>query len=346
MNKTEYEIIYDIKDYEKYILNDKNKWISKKNIESILENYGIYDYKIKNIDRIQLSFIHDSYLKTFVINDKNAKSLKEIQPISEDLIKKTMPLQPKSYESLEFLGDAVIHNILAKYLFVRYYEMGNKDQGFLTRLRTKIEKGDTLGTLARTIGLNKYIIISRNIEIQGGRVNNIKIMEDIFEAFIGALSLEAPHEVCETFLINIIDKELDFAELINTEDNYKEMIMQYFHKIGLKNEVGEKYTPKYIHVKTIDDPTRKKFQMGVQDNKGKIVGLGIGISKKAGEQQAAYNALVKYKALKMFTEIQDNKSEKEDYYSTDVINMDEIQNKNKNNNDDDSDSSSIYGYID
>jgi dsRNA-specific ribonuclease len=344
MNKTEDGITYDMKDYERHILNEKNRWISKKNIETILENYGI-DYKIKNLDKIQISFIHDSYLGTFVINEKNAKTLKEISPIGEDLIKKTLPLQPKSYEALEFLGDAVIHNILAKYLFVRYYEKGNKDQGFLTRLRTKIEKGDTLGTLARTIGLNKYIIISRNVELQGGRLNNIKIMEDIFEAFIGALSLEAPHEVCEKFLINIIDKELDLAELINTEDNYKEMLMQYFHKIGLKNEVGEKYTPKYVHVKTIDDSTRKKFQMGVLDNNGKVVGLGIGISKKAGEQQAAYSALVKYKALKMFTEIQENNSEKEDYYSIDLINTGETKNKNCDN-DSDSDSNSVYGYID
>lgn len=342
MNKTENEITYDLKDYEKHILNEKNKFVSKKSIETILSNYGI-DYKIKNLDRIQLSFIHESYLRTISINEKTAKALKEIPPIDDDLIKKTIPLQPKSYESLEFLGDAVIHNILAKYLFVRYYEKGNKDQGFLTRLRTKIEKGDTLGTLARTIGLSKYIIVSRNIELQGGRLNNIKIMEDIFEAFIGALSLEAPHEICEKFLINIIDKELDLAELINTEDNYKEMLMQYFHRLGLKNEAGEKYTPKYVHVKTIDDPIRKRFQMGVLDNRGKIVGLGTGMSKKAGEQQAAYNALVKYKALKMFTEIHENNSEKDEYYSVELVDKKNVENKNF---DSDSDSSSVYGYID
>ena len=122
--------------------------------------------------------------------------------IDEKLIKKTVKLQDKSYEVLEYLGDAVIHAVLAEYLFRRY---PNADQGFLTTLRTRIEKGETLNKFSRKLQFDKYAIISRNIELSGGRDNNVNIMEDIFEAFIGALKLETNFETCQKFIINLID---------------------------------------------------------------------------------------------------------------------------------------------
>ena len=57
----------------------------------------------------------------------------------------------------------------------------------MTRLRTKIEKGEALAKLCVIIGLNKYILMSKIIEYRGGRDKNVSILEDVFEAFIGAL---------------------------------------------------------------------------------------------------------------------------------------------------------------
>ena len=54
-------------------------------------------------------------------HEKTAKLIKEVDPISDNLIKTTLPLQDKSYEVLEFLGDAVIHNVLARYLYKNYH---------------------------------------------------------------------------------------------------------------------------------------------------------------------------------------------------------------------------------
>jgi ribonuclease III len=284
----------NIEEYDKYILNEKNIFITKKNIETTLKKYDII-HKVKNIDNFRTAFVHISYLKCQQLTDKFIKLLKEIEPISNK--SEAIPLQNNSYEVLEFLGDAVIHSVLAEYLYRRYPD---KDQGFLTKLRTKIEKGETLNKFSRKLGFDKYAIISRNIELSGGRDNNINIMEDIFEAFIGALKLETDYETCQKFIINLIDSEIDFAELINTEDNYKELLMQYFHKNGYRT------TPTYHLINTIDEKPRKLFEMIVKNPEGKEIGRGTSTSKVSAAQIAAQMALNKLGQIKEIIEESDD----------------------------------------
>ena len=268
-------------EYEEYILNEKNKFVTKKFIEDTLKNYNI-NHVVQDLNKFRIAFIHVSYLKEQQLTDKFVKLLKEIEPIQNK--KKAIPLQENSYEVLEFLGDAVIHAVIAEYLFRRYPD---KDQGFLTKLRTKIEKGETLNRFSRKLKFDEYAIISRNIELSGGRENNTNIMEDIFEAFIGALKLETNFETCQNFIINFIDSEIDFADLINNEDNYKELLMQYYHKNGYKT------TPTYILINTVDDKPRKLFEMIAKNPDGKVIGRGISTSKVQAAQNAAKEALEK-----------------------------------------------------
>ncbi len=272
-------------EYEIYILNEKNKFITKKFIEDTLKQYNI-DHKVKNLNNFKLAFVHVSYLKEQPLTDKFIKLLKEIEPIRDK--SEAIPLQENSYEVLEFLGDAVIHAVIAEYLFRRYPD---KDQGFLTKLRTKIEKGETLNKFSRKLGFDKYAIISRNIELSGGRNNNVNIMEDIFEAFMGALKLETNYETCQKFIINFIDSEIDFADLINNEDNYKELLMQYYHKNGYKT------TPTYHLINTIDEKPRKLFEMIAKNPDGKEIGRGMSTSKVQAAQNAAKQALIKLNCI-------------------------------------------------
>jgi dsRNA-specific ribonuclease len=292
MNSTE--------DYEHYILNENNQFITKKFVEQTLKQYGI-DHKVKNLDNFKLAFVHVSYLKEQQLTDKFIKLLKEIEPIKNKA--EAIPLQENSYEVLEFLGDAVIHAVIAEYLFRRY---PNKDQGFLTKLRTKIEKGDTLNRFSRKLGFDKYAIISRNIELSGGRSNNVNIMEDIFEAFIGALKLETNYETCQQFIINFIDSEIDFADLINNEDNYKELLMQYYHKNGYKT------TPTYVLINTIDEKPRKLFEMIAKSPEGKEIGRGISTSKVQAAQNAAKLGLIKLGCIS--TKSNDTSESDDEYY--------------------------------
>jgi len=274
--------------YYKYILNEKNKFISAEFIETTLKKYSI-NHKVININNFRQAFIHISYLKEQQLTDKFIKLLLELEPINDKLIKKTIPLQDKSYEVLEYLGDAVIHSVLAEYLFRRY---PNADQGFLTTIRTRIEKGETLNKFSRNLGFHEYAIISRNIELSGGRENNINIMEDVFEAFIGALKLETNYETCQKFIINLIDTMIDFADMINNDDNYKQLLMQYYHKNGYRT------TPTYVLINTIDEKPRKKFEMIAKNPDGKVIGKGISTSKTHAAQLAAKEALIKLGAIK------------------------------------------------
>ena len=290
-SSTQNEILVSGSAYEPYVLNEKNKKIPKTVIENILGKYGL-EHKVKKLNNFQIAMTHKSYLKSATVNEKSGKLLKELVPIDKKLIKTTLPLQETSYETLEFLGDAVIHLVLAEYLFQRYE---SKDPGFLTILRTKIEKGTTLNQLCRHIGLHEYAIIARNIEMSGGRSNNKNIMEDIFEAFMGALSLETSFENCRIFLVNLIDNQIDFADLINKEDNYKEMLMQYYHRCGYKT------TPTYKQLESFDEKIvnimgaqriKKKFRMGAYDPENKLIGEGTASSKSVAEQLAAKQALL------------------------------------------------------
>ena len=270
-----------------YILNEKNKHITVDFIENTLKKYSI-NHKVININNFKLAFVHISYLKNQPLTDKFIKLLKEIKPIENKYIKKTIPLQEKSYEVLEYLGDAVIHAVLAEYLFSRYPDA---NQGFLTTIRTRIEKGETLNKFSRKLGFHEYAIISRNIELSGGRENNVNIMEDIFEAFIGALKLETNYETCQKFITNIIDAEIDFPELINNDDNYKQLLMQYYHKNGFKT------TPTYTLVKTYDETSKKRFEMIAKDPNGKIIGSAISTTKVDAAQLAAKKALISLGAI-------------------------------------------------
>jgi dsRNA-specific ribonuclease len=297
-NNTNINANINIKDEDLYlyVLNEHNKLIPKQHIEKVLKKYGI-NHKVKNLDRFRQAMTHSSYIERDLKNDRIIKIIKEknLQPIDDP--KNAIPLQKDSYERLEFLGDSIIHCILAEYLFTRYED---EQEGFMTRLRTKIENGETLSELANVLGFQEYAIIARNIEQGGGREKNINIFEDCFEAFIGALYLESNFDTCKDFLISIIQKEVDISHLLYKETNFKDLLLQYYHKMKWED-------PEYGLEETIgpDENGKKTFKMYVKgylrDNDDDIVwvkvGRGAGSSKKKGEQEAARQALLYFDVI-------------------------------------------------
>ena len=300
-------IIIKDEDLYLYVLNENNKYITKEYIEKVLKKYGI-NHKVKNLERFQQSVTHSSYIERDLKNDRIVKIIKDknIQPIDDP--KKAIPLQKKSYERLEFLGDSIIHCILAEYLFTRYTD---EQEGFMTRLRTKIENGETLSKLASILGLHEYAIIARNIEQIGGRDKNINIFEDCFEAFIGALYLESDFEICKKFLISLIQKEVDISQLLYKESNFKDLLLQYYHKMkwedpeyGLEATIGPDENGKKIFKMYVKGYTREN-NSDINDtndsNNNEIVwtkiGRGSGSTKKKGEQEAAKQSLLYYEVI-------------------------------------------------
>ena len=197
-----------------------------------------------------------------------------------------MELKTESYERIEFLGDSVIRLVMTEYLFKRYED---QQEGFLTRLRTKMENGETLAKISLKLGFGEYVIIGRYYETLNARTENHHILEDLMEGFVGALYLDGGYDICNKFIVNLIEKELDIAEYLHVENNFKDMLLQYYHKLKLNDPLYEMIQQNLTE--------KRVFKMCVKDETG-IKGIGIGTTKKKAEQQAAQNALITYGVIK------------------------------------------------
>lgn len=272
--------------YLLHILNEKNKLITKKFINNIFSKYGL-NHKVNELQRFQKAFIHDSYLEKNISNIKYLRQIKDTEMILEKDKKNAMKLfnGDISYQRLEYLGDSVIHVAIAQYLEERFEE---QDEGFLTKIRTRLENGRTEANFSRALGLPEYVIISRSIEQAGGRLNNYKISEDIFEAFIGALSKEITLDECVKFVINIIEKEADIVHMINNENNFKGVLMKECH--------AQKWDD--VDYNTEDDEEAEILKLFTVkaicgDEVKKYIGYGQGKSKRQAQQKAAKSILIK-----------------------------------------------------
>jgi dsRNA-specific ribonuclease len=159
-------------DFKNHILNEKNMIITEKFINKIFNKYN-FDHKVQNLCNFQIAMTHVSYLNKTIVKDKTAKLLKDIEPISKENRLKSVPLQPRDYNTFEYYGDSVIHLILTQYLYQRY---PGKDCGFLTKLRTKLEKAETLSYLSKICGFDNYVLIGRNMEQTNAREIFLKLL--------------------------------------------------------------------------------------------------------------------------------------------------------------------------
>ena len=259
--------------------NLKNRLATKQDIINILAKYNIF-IEVNDLSIYQLAFTHKSYLSKFNFT-------KEMLDSCDDYTDSVVPLQKESYERLEFFGDRVIDKIVVKYLYLRY---PNEDEGFMTSLKIKIVDCLQLSKFAHEIGLTKFILISKqveNIDNGAGRASKSfkNILEDVFEAFMGALDFDAGEAACEKLLVNLLETYVDFAELLCNNTNYKTQLQEYYHKM----EWGH---PVYKDVSEKSEGHRSSFTMCVYDNNHIEIGRGTGKKKKYGEQFAAKQALI------------------------------------------------------
>ncbi len=296
-----------------YILNEKNRVITKEYIKNTLANYGI-EYQVNDIKLFQIAMTHTSYIKKDYTNPKNFKAIfMGINLINGDMLipipknKKEFAVQlgDVSYERLEFLGDSILRQVISDYLFIRYREM---QEGNLTKLRSQIENGSSLADMTRRIGLQKYALLSRNYEVIKARDKNDKIQCDIFEAFVAALYLDSmgisyndigknpeliqklrsdSYQICYDFVIALIEDEIDLTVLLETDTNYKDQLLQYYHEYNWGD-------PRYNTMDVLYDNSKlgkKYYKMYVRDDEGNIIGTGTASSKQRGEKIAAKKAL-------------------------------------------------------
>ena len=252
--------------------NPNNKLISKKEVEDILNYFGgINDngehLEINNLEYYQRAFVHESYYQTQLQIQSQSQSMQgslDEQPVYINYLSK------ESNERLEYLGDHILKATLGRYLYQRF---GTEREGFLTRLKIKIEKCSMLHKFAVTLGFKEFLLLSLQIENQTlldldrGR-NTPSYYEDAFESFLGAIMEdfeEKGYIYAERFLRNIIENIIDFSELISKNDNFKDSLQRFFQSLKWKtpiyqniNEEGPLYRKIFTRMLTI---TKEQFDM-------------------------------------------------------------------------------------
>jgi ribonuclease-3 len=275
--------------------NSSNKLLTEDNLRDFFDRHGLAGVPFNNINLYRNAFVHRSYI---TMKNDDFESGNDRCPTG------CLPLQNMSYERLEFLGDAILGMVVARYLYERYPD---QPEGFLSRMRTKLVNGKMLGYLSEKIGFPRFAIVSKQIEDSQGR-SNYKIMEDIFEAFIGALYMDfdndddgvvlpshmtmAPNTgtgyfIAEQWIITIMETYLDFAELIQSKTNYKDTLVRHMQ-----------YTfqdlPRFYEVSVDTKNNRKIFTYCVKDKANAVLGTGNGASAKEAQNNAACEALKFY----------------------------------------------------
>ena len=230
--------------------NPENREIRLNEVQSILSNFGI-NSKIDNIELYKRAFIHKSYTKRPIIENENANITITEKPSN------CLSLKTKSNERLEFLGDGVLELITKYYLYKRFPKA---DEGFMTEKKIALVKNEHIGKLAYEMKINKWLIMSKHAEEKKTRTN-LKKLGCLFEAFIGAIFLDfnkikikdeenwfenvfstgPGFQMAQIFVENIFEKHVDFTELINNDDNYKNIL-----QVKIQKEF--KTTPEYLEL--------------------------------------------------------------------------------------------------
>ena len=215
--------------------------VSKEQIEQLIGT------KIKDLTFYQKAFTHKS-------------ALKEYEQFND------------SFETLEFMGDSVLGFIITKFLFDRHE---SKQEGFLTKARTKLVRSETLADIALKLGLNKLVLMDEK-GMRNSWNNNPKILEDVFEALVGAIYMDLGLLHAKQFVLRIYQdpKYVDLNSIM-VDDNYKDHLMRYC-------QVNNLPLPEYRVVAHEDGV----FFIDAMIN-NQYAGRGYAKSKKQAEQNAA-----------------------------------------------------------
>ena len=221
----------------------------KREFSSRLKN--ILGFRPGNLELYELAFIHRS--ATIIL--PNGKKVNN--------------------ERLEYLGDAVLDAILSDFLFEKFPDA---NEGFLTKIRSRIVNRDVLNQLSVSMGINK-ILISK---ISSSHITK-NLYGDAFEALLGSVFLDKGfRKTKKLFIKNVLNKYLDLNDIVNTDSDYKSMVFEWVqkHKSNLIFTYNEEY-----------DFNLKKsvFSTTLFIDKQEY-GEGHGSSKKEAEQKASNQA--------------------------------------------------------
>ena len=209
-------------------------------------------YHFKNEQLLRQALTHSSYA-----NEKHLKKLSD-------------------NERLEFLGDAVLEVISSEFLFQNYPKL---TEGQLTKLRASIVCEPTLATCTEEIHLGDFLFLGKGEDNTGGRMRK-SVLSDAMEAVIGAIYLDGGFASAKEFVLKYIMTDIEHKHLFYDSKTILQEVVQ-----------GEHEQLTYVLLGETGPDHDKTFEVGVLIG-NKEISTGKGHTKKAAEQEAAYQALL------------------------------------------------------
>jgi len=303
--------------------NSVNVEITKPEVIEILVSYGLPPV-VHNLSLYQRAFVHKSYLK------KTKEENEKLGIILAEKPENCLALKTKSNERLEYLGDGVLE-LTTK--MITYKRFPKENEGFMTNKKIALVKNETIGRIAIEMKLNKWLILSRNAEEKNIRTNVSK-MGCLFEAFVGAIFLDMEKDgsgvgflMASKFIENVYDTHINWRELIENDDNYKNILQVQIQKefkvtpyyLEIEHTFEEGYRMGvylcigYAHIETGSEIHRNALNVStfstideikthISNNNNQLLlflGEGIHKIKKKAEQESCYNALKNIDRIKI-----------------------------------------------
>lgn len=218
--------------------------------------YSVFGVRPKKLDIYKQAFVH----KSFIREEKDAHF--------------------KSNERLEFLGDAVLDNVVAEFL---YHEFPKKDEGFLTQLKARIVNGAHLNDLGVKMGFEKHTRFQ-----QFGTSTPRALYGDVMEALIGALYLDLGYvKTRKVILDRILKKHVDLKSLATNDDDYKSQLLIWAQR--------KKKRVQFSLVREKNTGKGKLFEIAVMID-GKEISRAEAANKRDAEKAASGKALKKLRS--------------------------------------------------
>lgn len=227
--------------------------------DSLAQLEAVIGHRINNPAYFEQALLHRSYLQ--LIEDKTIAS----------------------NERLEFLGDSILNMLIGEFLFHRYNDI---QEGELTKLRSRLVNRKALTLCARTIHLERFVLLNASAEqslVQG----NDSLLADALEALLAAIYLDngSSLEPVKEFLARTILTPQMFENILYIDENFKSILLEFLQARGLgapRYVVAREEGPDHERLFTVD------VYIGSEQNP---TGQGQGKSKKEAEQAAAAAAV-------------------------------------------------------
>ena len=209
----------------------------------------------------------------------NDPSLLEQAMVHSSYINENPGSASASNERLEFLGDAGLDLVVAEKL---YQDFPQSTEGEMTKLRSAMVRRDTLFHMAKVIKLGDHLYFGKCEEASGGRDKPANLAGAL-EAVIAAIFLDQGLATARSFVLRLLDRELQKVISQGTRADYKSQLQEFV-------QARQQQTPTYYVIEAVGPDHDRKFTIEVKVG-DVVLGRGSGKSKRAAEAEAARSAL-------------------------------------------------------